>query len=51
LPAVKGKNLPKRAIYFESMFPYYSRGWAPIYGFLRESEKFIESPIPELYDI
>ena len=51
LPAVKGKKLPKRDIYFESMFPYYSRGWAPIYGFLQESEKFIESPIPELYDI
>jgi len=51
LPAVKGKKLAKRAIYFESMFPYYSRGWAPIYGFLRESEKFIESPIPELYDL
>ena len=51
LPAVKGKNLPKRAVYFESLFPYYSRGWAPIYGFLQGSEKFIESPIPELYDI
>jgi arylsulfatase A-like enzyme/Flp pilus assembly protein TadD len=51
LPAVKGKKLPKRAIYFESMFPYYSRGWAPLCGFLRESEKFIESPIPELYDL
>ncbi len=51
LPAVKGKKLPKRAIYFESMLPYYSRGWAPLYGFLQESEKFIESPIPERYDI
>lgn len=51
LPAVKGKKLPERAIYFESMLPYYSRGWAPIYGFLQGSEKFIESPIPELYDI
>jgi arylsulfatase A-like enzyme/Flp pilus assembly protein TadD len=51
LPAVKGKSLPKRAIYFESMYPYYSRGWAPLYGFIQDSEKFIESPIPELYDI
>lgn len=33
------------------MFPYYSRGWAPIYGFLQGSEKFVESPIPELYDL
>ncbi len=51
LPAIKGKNLPKRAIYFESMYPYYSQGWAPLYGFLQGSEKFIESPIPELYDL
>jgi Flp pilus assembly protein TadD len=33
------------------MFPYYSRGWAPIYGFLQDPEKYIESPIPELYDL
>jgi tetratricopeptide (TPR) repeat protein len=51
LPAIKGQKLPKRAVYFESMFPYYSRGWAPIYGFLQGSEKFVESPIPELYDL
>ena len=51
LPAIKGKKLPRRAIYFEAMFPYYSRGWAPIYGFIQDGEKFIESPIPELYDL
>jgi arylsulfatase A-like enzyme/Flp pilus assembly protein TadD len=51
LPAIKGRKLPKRAVYFESMFPYYSRGWAPIYGFLQGSEKYVESPIAELYDL
>jgi arylsulfatase A-like enzyme/Flp pilus assembly protein TadD len=51
LPAARGKKLPARAVYFESMFPYYSRGWAPIYGFLQGTEKFIQSPIPELYDL
>jgi arylsulfatase A-like enzyme len=51
LPAMKGKKLPQRAVYFESLFPYYSRGWAPITGFLQGSEKFVESPIPELYDL
>lgn len=51
LPALKGKNLPQRPIYFESLDPYYSKGWAPLYGFIDGGEKFIESPIPELYDL
>ena len=51
LPAMEGKNLPKRPIYFESMDPYYSKGWAPLYGFIDGREKYIESPIPELYDL
>ena len=51
LPAVKGQNLPKRDIYFESLYPYYSRGWAPIKGFIRDAKKYIQSPIPELYDL
>lgn len=50
-PALKGQELPKRLIYFESLYPYYSRGWAPLWGFIDEGEKFIESPIPELYDL
>ncbi len=51
LPAMEGKKLKKRPIYFESLFPYYSRGWAPLKGFIYDREKFIESPIPELYDL
>jgi arylsulfatase A-like enzyme/tetratricopeptide (TPR) repeat protein len=51
VPAAKGRKLAKRAVYFEAMFPYYSRGWAPVYGFVEGPEKFIESPIPESYDL
>jgi tetratricopeptide (TPR) repeat protein len=51
VPAARGRKLPKRPLYFEAMFPYYSRGWAPLYGFLEGPEKFIESPIPESYDL
>ena len=51
LPALEGKKLSERTIYFESMYPFYSHGWAPLMGFLRRSEKFIESPIPEVYDL
>jgi arylsulfatase A-like enzyme/Flp pilus assembly protein TadD len=51
LPAIKGKKLPKRPVYFESLYPYYSRQWAPLRGFIYEEEKYIESPIPEVYDL
>lgn len=51
LPAVKGRKLAERAIYFESMYPHFSRGWAPLYGYMQDSQKFVESPVPELYDI
>jgi arylsulfatase A-like enzyme/Flp pilus assembly protein TadD len=51
LPAMQGRPISERAIYFESLYPYYSRGWAPLKGFLQSGEKFTESPLPELYDL
>jgi arylsulfatase A-like enzyme/Tfp pilus assembly protein PilF len=51
LPALKGGKLPERPIYFESLYPYYSRGWAPLKGFIQENKKYISSPLPELYNL
>lgn len=51
LPVLRRKSLPERLIYFESLYPYYSRGWAPIRGFYQGEEKFIDCPLPELYDL
>jgi len=51
LPALKGTALEERPIYFESLYPFYSRGWAPLRGFILNKKKFIDSPIPELYDL
>lgn len=51
LPAIKGKKLPERSFYFESLYPYFSRGWAPLKGYVLGSAKFIDSPLPELYDL
>jgi len=51
LPSLKGKKLIKRSIYFESLVSYYKRGWAPIMGYIFEREKFIDLPLPELYDL
>jgi len=51
VPLMKGKKLPPRKIYFESLYAYYRRGWAPLRGFIEENKKFIDSPLPELYDL
>ena len=51
LPLMKGKKIGKRAIYFESLDPYYNRGWAPLRGFIEEGKKFFDSPLPEFYDL
>jgi arylsulfatase A-like enzyme/Flp pilus assembly protein TadD len=37
--------------YFESLSTALNRGWAPLRGLLRERRKFIDLPIPELYDL
>ncbi len=50
-PVMKSKRIPERTIYFESLYPYYSRGWAPVKGFIQEGKKYVQSPIPELYDL
>ena len=50
-PAMEGKSLPRRPIYFESMDPYYRLDCAPLGGFIEGREKFTESPLPELYSL
>jgi arylsulfatase A-like enzyme/Tfp pilus assembly protein PilF len=50
-PLVKGKNIAEPVIYFESLSPYYSMGWAPIRGTIAGRDKFIDSPLPEFYDL
>jgi len=51
VPLFKGGKIKKRAIYFESLDAYYNRGWAPLRGFTEEKRKFIDSPIPEYYNL
>jgi arylsulfatase A-like enzyme/Tfp pilus assembly protein PilF len=51
IPAVRGRKLAARQIYFESLEPYYNLGWAPLSGFIEQGVKFIESPLPEIYDL
>jgi arylsulfatase A-like enzyme/Flp pilus assembly protein TadD len=37
--------------YFESATPALTRGWAPVFGILRDRTKHVDLPIPELYDL
>jgi tetratricopeptide (TPR) repeat protein len=40
-----------RPIYFEAMDASVTRGWAPLTGIVLDRWKYIELPIPELYDL
>ncbi|HEV2720466.1 MAG TPA: sulfatase-like hydrolase/transferase [Thermoanaerobaculia bacterium] len=40
-----------RDSYFESLSAAINRGWAPLTGVIRGSEKYIDLPISELYDL
>jgi arylsulfatase A-like enzyme/Flp pilus assembly protein TadD len=51
LPLIRGGSLPGREIYFEALTAYCNRGWAPLRGYIAGPMKFMESPIPELYDL
>ena len=37
--------------YFEALSGTFNRGWAPVRGVIRGGLKFIDLPIPELYDL
>ena len=51
LPVMKGAELSESPLYFESLYPYYAHGWAPIRGVIHKQAKFFDSPIPEFYDL
>ena len=45
--------LPPQTVdsYFEALSTCLNRGWAPLRGMLRGEDKFIDLPLPELYDL
>lgn len=42
---------PDRTIYLESLTGYESFGWSPLAGIISAGYKYIEAPVPELYDM
>lgn len=45
------KNPAAQPIYLEALAPFLNRGWAPLTGLIWKNHKFIDLPIPELYDL
>jgi arylsulfatase A-like enzyme/Flp pilus assembly protein TadD len=42
---------PQAVTYFESLTTHLNRGWAPLRGVIREGNKLIDLPLPELYNL
>ena len=52
LPAMtRSREITSAPIYFEALSASLSRRWAPLDGVVIDSMKYIELPIPELYDL
>jgi choline-sulfatase len=37
--------------YFEALSGQLNRGWAPLHGVIQDRRKYVELPVPELYDL
>lgn len=48
---ISGTSGPDRPAYFEAMTGLLTRGWAPLRGVLAGGDKFIDLPVPELYQL
>jgi arylsulfatase A-like enzyme/Flp pilus assembly protein TadD len=51
LTQIQSEPKTDRPIYFESKGPYFSKGWAPLEGYIYKKRKYIDLPIKELYDL
>jgi arylsulfatase A-like enzyme/Tfp pilus assembly protein PilF len=51
LPAASGRAGADPISYFEALSGMTNRRWAPLYGVIRNRMKYVELPLPELYDL
>ena len=52
LPVAAGRaDQAPPTTYFEALSGQLNQGWAPLYGVLRGDTKYIDLPIPEIYDL
>jgi choline-sulfatase len=50
-PLLAGRALEAQPSYFEALSSSLNRGWAPLHGVSERGLKYIDLPIPELYDL
>jgi tetratricopeptide (TPR) repeat protein len=46
-----GRSIPAAAGYFEALSAMLGRGWAPLHGVVHDGWKYVDLPLPELYDL
>jgi arylsulfatase A-like enzyme/Flp pilus assembly protein TadD len=51
LDLARGKPAAEAVTYFEALSGSLNRGWAPLSGILSDGLKYVDLPIPELYDL
>jgi tetratricopeptide (TPR) repeat protein len=51
LPLIAGGSPPAAASYFEALSSSLNQGWAPLRGVMDAGLKYVDLPLPELYDI
>jgi arylsulfatase A-like enzyme/Flp pilus assembly protein TadD len=51
VPLMNGGKDKPRPVYFESLEPYLNYGCAPLRGFIEDGTKYVDSPLPEVYDL
>jgi arylsulfatase A-like enzyme/Flp pilus assembly protein TadD len=49
--SIRGERQQDRPLYFEALSGMLNRGWAPLRGVVSRGFKYIDLPIPELYDL
>ncbi len=51
LSAAAGHEAADAPSYFEALSAMLGRGWAPLYGVLSQGRKYVDLPLPEMYDL
>jgi choline-sulfatase len=41
----------RRTVYMETLVPFLDFGWAPLFGFRRLADAYVQAPRPEYYDL
>ncbi len=49
--AAAARPVEETATYFEALSGQLNRGWAPLHGVIEGGSKYVDLPIPELYDL